>query len=85
MLLIASDRTINGNETTVLSFEHPLTDLLGRAIGVCSRKHDSRGYMDLGLDDFKAGSLFSEWQQIVLDTARILAVGTSSSLDNLSN
>lgn len=30
--------------------------------------------MDLDLDDYKEGSLFLEWQQIVLDTAGILVV-----------
>ncbi|OAL34961.1 hypothetical protein AYO20_05676 [Fonsecaea nubica] len=43
----------------------------GRGIGVVSRQHAKEGYMDLDLDDYKAG-LYSEWQQIVLDTAGIL-------------
>ncbi|KIV81007.1 hypothetical protein PV11_08461 [Exophiala sideris] len=55
MLLISTDKTING-----------------RAIGVVSRQHAKEGYMDLDLDDFKPGSLYLEWQQIVLDTAEIL-------------
>jgi hypothetical protein len=32
--------------------------------------------MDLDLDDFKAGSLYLDWQQIVLDTAGILVVSS---------
>ncbi|KIW80819.1 hypothetical protein Z517_07436 [Fonsecaea pedrosoi CBS 271.37] len=43
----------------------------GRGIGVVSRQHAQEGYMDLDLDDYKAG-LYSEWQQVVLDTAGIL-------------
>ncbi len=30
--------------------------------------------MDLDLDDFKPGSLYLDWQQIVLDTAGTLLV-----------
>jgi hypothetical protein len=46
----------------------------GRAIGVVSRQHAKEGYMDLDLDDFRSGSLYADWQQIVLDTAEILVV-----------
>ncbi|KAK5444212.1 hypothetical protein LTS15_010565 [Exophiala xenobiotica] len=55
MLLIASDKSING-----------------RGLGVVSRSHFSAGYMDLDLDDYKKGTLFDEWQKIVLETAGIL-------------
>lgn len=37
-----------------------------------SRSHAPAGYMDLDLDDYKEGSLFQEWQKIVLETAEIL-------------
>jgi hypothetical protein len=47
---------------------------VGRGLGVVSRTHASAGYMDLDLDDYKEGSLFEEWQKIVLDTAGILVV-----------
>ena len=39
-----------------------------------SHTHDPNGLLDLGLDDFPQGSLFLDWQRIVLETARILAV-----------
>jgi len=44
----------------------------GRALGVVSRQHAPEGYMDLDLDDYKSGSLYSDWQKIVMDTAGIL-------------
>jgi hypothetical protein len=34
--------------------------------------------MDLDLDDYKEGSLFLEWQNIVLETAGILVVSSTT-------
>ena len=49
-----------------------LTIRKGPTIGVVSQAHDATGYLDLGLDDYKQGTLIFEWQRIDLETARVL-------------
>jgi len=49
---------------------------LGRSLGVVPRKEAPEGYMDLDHDDYKEGDVFKDWQQIVLDTAHIVAVNS---------
>lgn len=81
MLLIATDTTINGNLVVIMImyFSKPKTNLpTGCALGVVSRSHAHEGYMDLNLDDYKPGSLYLDWQKIVLETARILVVSCNA-------
>lgn len=46
----------------------------GRAFGIASRQHNPDGFLDLSIDDYPEGSLYLDWQNTVLDTARVLAV-----------
>lgn len=75
MLLIASDKTTNGKRMILFCIFTIMTGhSIGRGLGVVSRSHASAGYMDLDIDDYKEGSLFLQWQKIVLETAQILVV-----------
>jgi hypothetical protein len=79
MLWIATDTKLNGTRKLIRDPSPRLRFHTGRGIGVVSRTHAEEGYMDLDLDDFQKGSLYAEWQEIVLDTAEILVVSTCSS------
>ncbi|KAJ0419716.1 hypothetical protein BJY00DRAFT_313862 [Aspergillus carlsbadensis] len=49
-------------------------DINGRCFGIVPRKEAPEGYMDLDHDDYKEGDVLKAWQEIVLETAHIVAI-----------